>query len=55
MEGVQEPMCQWYPREFRRQWVLCCDAATSIIEAESVEHEAHVPSFNEALAKLSTL
>ena len=26
----------------------CCDAATSVIEAESLEHEAHVPSFNKA-------
>ena len=26
----------------------CCDAATSVIEAESLEHEAHVPSFNQA-------
>ena len=25
-----------------------CDAATSVIEAESLVHEAHVPSFNEA-------
>ena len=26
----------------------CCDATTSVIEAESLEHDAHVPSFNEA-------
>ena len=25
-----------------------CDAATIAIEAESLEHEVHVPSFNEA-------
>ena len=26
----------------------CCDVATNVIEAESLEHEAPVPSFTEA-------
>ena len=52
------------PRQFRRQRrvpqveffdrvidVFVVDAATSVIEAESLEHEADVPSFNEAQLK----